>query len=158
MVWFTQAFLKASLTWLGLGVTLGVAMAVHPPWLVYRPAHLHMLVLGFVTMMIFGVAYHVIPRFTGHQLYGPRAAGGQWWLSNMGLTLMVFGFVLRAQAHDAGTPMLALGGTLSAVGAYVFIWLIWRTIDGPREQRTAETVHAPSARKQHPTRDSLPVR
>ena len=30
MIWFAKAFLKASLTWLALGVTLGVAMAVHP--------------------------------------------------------------------------------------------------------------------------------
>jgi cbb3-type cytochrome oxidase subunit 1 len=137
MLWFSQAFLKASLAWLGLGVTLGVAMAAHPAWLVYRPAHLHMLVLGFVAMMIFGVAYHVIPRFTGHPLHGPRAAGVQWWLSNTGLALMVLGFVLRAQGHLSGTMVLATGGTLSAVGAYTFIWLIWRTIDGPRGLRNA---------------------
>ena len=30
MEWFVRAFLRASLAWLGLGVTLGVAMAVEP--------------------------------------------------------------------------------------------------------------------------------
>ena len=74
MDWFVRAFLKSSLVWLGLGVTLGVGMAGHPAWLVYRPAHLHMTLLGFVAMMIFGVAYHVIPRFTGHPLHGRRLA------------------------------------------------------------------------------------
>ena len=64
MQWFVKAFLKASLVWLSLGVTLGVAMAAHPTWTVYRPAHVHMTALGFVTMMIYGVAYHVVPRFT----------------------------------------------------------------------------------------------
>jgi cbb3-type cytochrome oxidase subunit 1 len=51
-----------------------VAMAVHPAWAVYRTAHLHMNLLGFVAMMIFGVAYHVIPRFTGHSLHSRRLA------------------------------------------------------------------------------------
>ena len=49
MDWFVKAFLKASLVWLVLGVTLGVAMAAHPVWTVYRPAHMHMVLLGFVT-------------------------------------------------------------------------------------------------------------
>ena len=45
-------------------------MAVRPAWAVYRPAHVHMLLLGFVTMMIYGVAYHVVPRFAGFPLHG----------------------------------------------------------------------------------------
>ena len=56
MEWFVKAFVKASLVWLALGVTLGVAMAAYPAWIIYRPAHMHMVLLGFVTMMIFGVA------------------------------------------------------------------------------------------------------
>ena len=64
MDWFTKAFIKASLVWLALGVTAGVAMAIHAPWVIYRPAHLHMNLLGFVAMMIFGVAYHIMPRLS----------------------------------------------------------------------------------------------
>jgi hypothetical protein len=52
MDWFVKAFLKASVAWLAIGVTLGVAMAVHPAFIIYRPAHVHMNLLGFVTMMI----------------------------------------------------------------------------------------------------------
>lgn len=55
---FVKAFIKASMAWLALGATLCVAMALQPAWLGYRPAHLHMLTLGFVAMMIFGVGYH----------------------------------------------------------------------------------------------------
>jgi cbb3-type cytochrome oxidase subunit 1 len=137
MQWFVKAFVKASLAWLSLGVTLGVAMAAHPTWTVYRPAHVHMVALGFVTMMIYGVAYHVIPRFTGHPLYGARAAGWHWWASNVGLALMVVGFFVRASGAAAGTPVLAAGGTLSALGAYTFAYLLWRTIDGPAAMRKA---------------------
>lgn len=129
MDWFAKAFLKASLTWLGLGVTLGVGMAIHLPWMVYRPAHMHMNLLGFVAMMIFGVAYHVIPRFTGHALHSRWLAVRHWWVANTGLALMVIGFALRPQGSPFATPLLGVGGALSALGAYAFIYNIWRTID-----------------------------
>ena len=138
MEWFVRAFLKASLAWLALGVTLGAAMGAHPLWTVYLPAHLHMVLLGFVTMMIYGVAYHVIPRFTGHPLHNRRAGGVHWWLSNVGLALMVCGFVARVARPGMGTLVLSVGGTLSALGAYTFVYVIWRTVDGPAAMRKAE--------------------
>jgi cbb3-type cytochrome oxidase subunit 1 len=130
MDWFVKAFIKSSLAWLALGVTLGVGMAVHPIWAIYRPAHMHMNLLGFVTMMIYGVAYHVIPRFSGHALHSRRLAGGQVWLSNGGLSLLVLGFLLRPHAGATSTSVLAIGGTLAALGAYVFVFNMWRTMGG----------------------------
>lgn len=131
MDWFVKAFLRASVAWLAAGVTLGVAMGVRPAWAIYRTAHLHMLLLGFVAMMIFGVAYHVIPRFAGSPLRSPRAAGAHWWLNNVGLALMVVGFVLRAQGRPVSSVWLGVGGSAAAAGAYVFGFLIWKTLDGP---------------------------
>lgn len=131
MEWFVKGYLRSSLGWLAAGVTLGVAMAAHPVWTVYRPAHMHMLLLGFVTMMIYGVAYHVIPRFVGFPLHSRQAAMIQLWLSNAGLLLMVAGFVVRANGILAGTPILTTGGVLATAGAYTFVYVIWRTIGGP---------------------------
>lgn len=133
MEWFVKAFLKASLAWLGLGVTLGLAMAVHPPWTQYRAVHLHMNLLGFVAMMIFGVAYHVIPRFTGHPLYSRRLAMVHWWSANAGLTLFSIGLAAQAQGVRLAAVALGVGGTLSAASAFLFIVNVWRTIDGPRK-------------------------
>ena len=144
---FVTAFLKSSLVWLGLGVSAGVAIAIHPAWAVYRPAHLHMNLLGFVAMMIFGVALHVIPRFTGHPLHSRRLAMAQWWLANGGLAVFVVGFLLRPHAAF-GTPasvLLAAGGTLSASSAYAFIYNLWRTIDGNAPSRApARAASAPA--------------
>jgi cbb3-type cytochrome oxidase subunit 1 len=137
MDWHVRAFLKASLSWLAAGVTLGVAMAAHPLWTVYRLVHVHMLLLGFVTMMIYGVAYHVIPRFAGFPIHNRRAAVAHWWIANAGLAMMATGFAIRVHAATAGTIVLASGGTLSAIGAYTFVYVIWRTIDGPSALREA---------------------
>jgi cytochrome c oxidase cbb3-type subunit 1 len=142
MDWFVRAFLKSSLAWLAAGVSLGIAMAVHPSWAVYRTARFHMNLLGFVAMMIFGVAYHVIPRFSGHPLHSRRLAVAQWWLGNVGLFVFVLGFVLLPQTMYA-TPariVMGAGGLLTGAGAYVFVYNIWRTIDGRREQRASPVV------------------
>lgn len=155
MEWFSKAFLKSSLAWLGLGVTLGVVMAIDQRWVVYRPAHMHMNLLGFVAMMIFGVAYHVIPRFTGNPLHSRRLGGLHWFIANAGLLLMVTGFLLGPTIGRAAVPVLATGGVLSALGAYTFIYNVWRTIDGrvaipaaptvPIGRRTASRGQVPTA-------------
>lgn len=134
MDWFARRFLKSSLAWLGAGVTLGVAMAIRPALIVYRPAHMHINLLGFVAMMIFGVAYHVIPRFTGHTLHDRRLAGIHWWAANAGLALFVLGFIARPNVPAVAPALLAAGGLASAAGAYLFIYNLWRTIDGPSDR------------------------
>jgi Cytochrome C and Quinol oxidase polypeptide I len=132
---FVKAFIKGSVAWLTLGATLGLAMALEPAWTVYRPAHLHMLTLGFVAMMIFGIGYHVIPRIVGHPLIDGRLPMWHWWCSNVGLGLLASGFGVRVHSSAIGAPMLAVGAVLSAVGAYMFAYLIWRTLEGPEALR-----------------------
>ncbi|HET9426092.1 MAG TPA: hypothetical protein VFO55_12025 [Gemmatimonadaceae bacterium] len=143
MDWFVKAFLRSSVAWLGAGVTLGVAMGILPSWAIYRTAHLHMLLLGFVAMMIFGVAYHVLPRFTGTPLRNTRLAGAHWWLSNLGLATMIAGFTLRAQGNPVSSAWLGVGGSAAAAGAYIFGFLIWRTLDGPPKRPTPPEGRAP---------------
>jgi cytochrome c oxidase cbb3-type subunit 1 len=128
MEWFVRAFIKASVAWLAVGVTLGLGMAMLPAWVIYRPAHIHINVLGFVAMMIFGVGYHVLPRFAGHPLVRPRLATAHWWAANAGLALLAAGFMLRPHGVAAAASVLAAGAALSAAGAYAFAWNIWRTL------------------------------
>ena len=142
MEWFVKAFIKASLFWLASGVSLGVAMAAHPVWTVYRLVHVHVVLLGFVTMMIYGVAYHVVPKFAGASLHSRRAPAWHWWISNAGLALMAAGFAIRVTDAALGTIVLTAGGTLSALGAYTFVYVLWRTLDasvapGKATQRAA---------------------
>lgn len=127
MEWFVRRFIRASLIWLALGITLGLCMAAHPAWIIYRPAHVHMNLVGFVTMMIFGVGYHVVPRFTGNPLSNRTLPGYHWWISNVGLAGMVTGFVLQPHPGMHGAGWLIAGGMLETVGAYLFVYNIWRT-------------------------------
>ena len=103
--------------WLVAGVTLGVGMAASPALVVYRTAHIHLLLLGFVTGMIFGVGYHVFPRFAGRPLRHPRLMLVHWWLANGGVGSMGAAFALRASGVTWSAALLAVGG--SAVGVVV---------------------------------------
>ncbi len=132
MDWFSKAFIKASLTWFGIGVTLGAVMASWPNAAAYRTAHFHMNLLGFVSMMIFGVAYHVLPRFVGHPLHNRRLAAVHWWVANAGLVVLTTGFVLLPTIGARAYPVQGAGGAISALGAYLFIYNMWRTLDGSK--------------------------
>jgi cbb3-type cytochrome oxidase subunit 1 len=124
-------FIRASLVWLVAGVTLGVAMAASPALIVYRATHIHFLLLGFVTGMIFGVGYHVFPRFAGRALRHPRLMMVHWWLGNAGVGAMGAAFALRASGVTWSPALLAAGGSAAAAGAYLFAWNVWRTLDRP---------------------------
>ena len=132
---FVRRFIRASLIWLGVGVSIGLWMVLDPGAVIYRPAHMHANLLGFVSMMIFGVAYHVIPRFTGMPLRSRRIAGVHLVVANAGLTAMVAGWLLRGSAPDIARVALAGGGVLSAAGAFLFIGNLWLTIGAPAKQR-----------------------
>ena len=113
MDWFSKAFLKSSLAWFGVGVTLGAVMSSWPNAAAYRTAHFHMNLLGFVSMMIFGVAYHVIPRFMGHPLHDKRLAAIHFYVANVGLATLSVGFLLvPTLGAPRAIPVQAAGGTL----------------------------------------------
>lgn len=127
--WFVKAFLKTALVWFSCAIALAVSMALVPSLIVYRTAHLHLALLGFVTQMIYGVALHVIPRFFGQPLLYPRLAGVQFWAAQAGLVGLVTGFIVRVHGSSAAPVLLAAGGLLSATGAACFVVNIWRTMD-----------------------------
>jgi heme/copper-type cytochrome/quinol oxidase subunit 1 len=142
---FVKGFIRASLVWLGIGVLMGVSMVFVPATNVYRAAHMHANLLGFVSMMIFGVAYHVIPRFSGRPLHSRKLPLVHFWVANGGLALMVIGWVMRGTAGMSGELALRIGAVLGAGGAFLFIYNLWRTLAPPvtSEGRRLPTVEGP---------------
>lgn len=130
MDWFIKAFIRASLLWFAGGIVLGVAIAIGPRWVIYRPAHAHMTVVGFLTMLVFGVGYQLLPRLFGHPLKHRGLAVVHLFLANLGLAGLVAGFF--AQPHRTGFDhrwLSAGGGILFAFGALLWVFNLWRTFD-----------------------------
>jgi cbb3-type cytochrome oxidase subunit 1 len=146
MEWFVKAFIRTSLAWFTAGIALGLAMAAHPAWVVYRPAHAHMNVVGFITMMIFGVGYQLLPRLFGHGLHSRALAVAHWWLANIGLAAMVAGFILAPHIGTRSAPVTASGGALFTIGAFSFVYNLWRTFDAADARHRVTTNAAPPER------------
>lgn len=96
--------LAAQLGWLGGGWAL---------------AGEHLATLGWIMLMIVGVAYHVLPRFSGIGTRGPRWARAQLACHVGALALMVpaLGFGWSA--------LFAFGGLLMLLAIGLFAWTVW---------------------------------
>lgn len=148
MEWFIKAFIRASLLWFAAGIILGVGMAIEPGWVVFRPAHAHMNVVGFLSMLVFGVGYQLLPRLFGHALFSQRLAAAHLFLANAGLIGLVAGFFLQARSAPAARWFMAGGGTLYALGALFWVWNLWHTFnaadDKQRERRQSDRRNLPT--------------
>lgn len=123
----TVMFIKASLIYLTLGAILGVYMTIPGAnYGMFRPSHAHLMVLGFCSMMIFGVAYHILPRFSGRQLFSEKMADWNFYLANAGIIGMVIGF-----AHITAPAMgivLLLGSLSEAAACFLFAFNMFKTL------------------------------
>lgn len=110
--WFITSALGYGL----LGGLLGIAWLVAPDALPGLPVwvHGHFMLLGFVAMMIYGVAFHVLPRFAGRTMYSERMATWQFFVANAGLLIMAAG------GFAASSATMATGGAMSLLAIAMF--------------------------------------
>ena len=127
-------FIKSSLIYLVLGVTLGLILVLKsfgwaPVCLEYLPVvHGHLLLFGCIMMLIFGVAYHILPRFSGKQLYSVTLTVWHFWLSNIGLIGMLIFFPLWKSGKEVFALGLFIFGLAAAAGIYIFFYNIWKSM------------------------------
>jgi heme/copper-type cytochrome/quinol oxidase subunit 1 len=101
----TRAFVKSGLICLGLALALGILIEAPPlPGLpsqlsVLFPTWIHLLVVGWLTQLIFGVAYWMFPRESAGS---PRGSERLGWFTFGALTA---GLLLRV----IGEPMVSFG-------------------------------------------------
>jgi len=110
----------------GMALPLALAMlvAIRLGWVssAWTLAAEHLVTLGWLMLMIVGVAYHVLPRFSGRGTRGPRWAIAQLSCHYAALALIVV-------AIGAGWGLaFAFGGVLMSVALGLFAWTIWPTI------------------------------
>lgn len=89
-----------------LSIAMHSPLRNHSPFLgVVWPTYLHLLVLGWLTQLIFGVAFWLFPKHsTAHPRGSDLLGWASFWLLNLGL-------ILRAVAE----PWEALGGETGAL-------------------------------------------
>lgn len=131
-----RRFLKTAIAFLVIGIALGV-------WLLVRrelggaaisprelSAHTHALLVGFVMMMIAGVALWMFPRpATDDARYKPQLAGFAWWLITPGTALRIAAELVAGFDPARATRLAILtGGMAQAVGLVLVFWTIFPRI------------------------------
>ncbi|OGP21482.1 MAG: hypothetical protein A2054_00790 [Deltaproteobacteria bacterium GWA2_55_10] len=112
----TVWFIRLAIMYFVLAIILGLHMSVAGPVYPWMPIHTHFNLLGWMSMMIYGVAYHILPRFSGRQLFSDKLAFWQLWLANIGLVGMALGWYLRSESGNSTVLLIfSLVETVSIV-------------------------------------------
>lgn len=134
---YTILFIKASLIYLLLGITLGVILTLKPFFAnlsILMLAHNHLNLFGFMAMMIFGVSYHIIPRFSGKPIYSHKLMRLHFYLANIGLAGLVLGFIALAVVETLIHKLaLIVSGIIAAVSVYIYVYNILKSMSTLKE-------------------------
>jgi hypothetical protein len=135
---YTKAFVVAALVYFLLAAVLGAWMGSAMPAGWVRFAHVHFNLLGFMSMMIYGVGYFILPRFNGRTLHWPSWVPLHFYVANIGLIGMV------ATAPERPSTGFALFAGLSVVSVAMFVVNLGATmLLAPAEEAEGEEAEAP---------------
>jgi cbb3-type cytochrome oxidase subunit 1 len=140
-----RRYLKTAIAFLIFGIGLGLFMLAKrelagvwaTPWWV--SAHTHAILVGFVMMMILGVALWMFPRpAKDDRHFDPRLAEAAYWCLALGTASRVVGELARPlSGAQALRWIVVLGGAAQAVGLALFFWTMWTRIRGRPEGEPA---------------------
>lgn len=122
-------YIKAAMMYLVAGLLVGALQPLHLSRLfdAAGPAYVHLLVVGWITQMIFGVAYWMFPKDTAELPRGNNAiAVATIVLLNAGLLLRVVVEPMRAWRPDSIAGWwLAVAGLAQALAGMGFALNTW---------------------------------
>jgi hypothetical protein len=123
----TRWFVKTSLLYLVAALVLGVAQPRLPTT---GPVYVHLLVVGWITQMIFGVAYWMFPRYTREIPRGSdRLAIASYVCLNAGLLLRVVAEpVYTLHSTQGFGRALAASAVLQWLGGMAFVVNSWARV------------------------------
>jgi hypothetical protein len=125
--WFVRSgmfYLVAALM-VGVPLVAGPALGVPGEIRLLWPTWIHALTVGWLTQLIFGVAYWMFPRYSRERPRGSGALG--WWtfaLLNLGLFLRVIFEPLATFGFPAGA-WLVLSALLQLAAGVAFAFNTW---------------------------------
>jgi len=127
---FVKNFIVMSIIYLFVASVLGIAMLEHPSLLALKFVHSHLNMLGWVSMMIFGVGYHILPRFMGRPLRNQKLGEIHFWLANIGLIGMLFFYSMGSFNPTVGmyTILTVAFALAEAISIFLFFYNMLTTI------------------------------
>jgi heme/copper-type cytochrome/quinol oxidase subunit 1 len=133
-----RLYVKTSFVFLMLGLVLGGYITIQVnlmsrgvPWPLIT-AHVHLVLMGFMLMLVFGVATWMFPRpARDDSRYRPWLAWLVYWLLTASTVVRVLGEFTAAAAGVRGSSLAALGGLGQLAAAIVFVINMWPRVRMP---------------------------
>lgn len=126
---FVRNFIIVSIVYLGAASVLGVCMLWNESLLSLKFVHSHLNLLGWVSMMIYGVGYHVLPRFSGRPLKYPKMGELQFWTANIGLIGMLLFYAMGVYNPSQTYKMLSVVfGVVEVFSIVLFLYNMLATL------------------------------
>jgi cbb3-type cytochrome oxidase subunit 1 len=126
---YAKAFVKASLVYLGIGVITGFLMVAHPDLrFTLTRIHTHINLLGFMAMMVYGVGYHILPRFMGRPVYSHKLGNVQVYLANISLAGLSISWILEASIGGVWHMLAILFSLVQGISIFLFIINLWMSM------------------------------
>jgi cbb3-type cytochrome oxidase subunit 1 len=107
-------FIRIAVIYLVIGTSLGIAMGISQRFTLI-PVHAHVLLLGWVTLAIAGVVYHLYPVAAN-----TRLARIHFWLHNLGLPVFMVALALMLSGHESLMPVVAIAALVVLLGLVLF--------------------------------------
>ena len=126
---FVKGFIVMSIVYLAVSTVMGIAMVLNQEMSAFRFAHSHLNMLGWVSMMIFGVGYHILPRFVGRPLKHPVMGEVQFYVANVGLVGLLLFYTLNTyNPSETYVSFTAIFGAMEGLSIFMFIYNMLVTI------------------------------
>lgn len=116
----SQWFIKSAVIYVILGMVLGIGMGMKENFTL-APAHAHLNLLGWVTLALMGLYYNAVPRKAEW-----RSAYVQFWVSTIGIWVMIPGLALTLLQVPFGTPLVIFGSLITLIGMILFAVNVYR--------------------------------
>jgi cbb3-type cytochrome oxidase subunit 1 len=126
---FVKGFIVMSVVYLGAAAVMGIVMLADQNVMALKFVHSHLNMLGWVSMMIYGVGYHILPRFMGRTLYSNKVGEVQFYLANISLVAMLLFYSLNVfNPSDLYRTITVVSGAVQALAIFLFLFNMLMTL------------------------------
>ena len=130
--WYVRSALIYFVAALAVGLALALRPVAHLPPAVaaLQPVYFHLLMVGWITQLIFGVVFWMFPKYSVPRPRGNETLGwATYWLLNVGLLLRVVGEPLVAVQPTADAGWLwAASAVLQLAAGWAFVANTWARV------------------------------
>lgn len=108
-------FIKIAAVYLFIGALLGLIMGVRQNFSL-APVHAHLALLGWASLALAGVIYHLYPAAAA-----TRLAQIHFWIHNLALPVFMVALGMMLTGTASAGPIVAASATIVLVGLALFV-------------------------------------